>query len=150
MLTFSVLIGFGDYFDIDGQQPQQINKGWVWANVKWKQIIPKARDLKERWLDKYGRKSDSIILKTFINIYTYFTVIPFRLRLLRDRPSLEMKFKFEIICWNVQRCTSTKENELIFLRKSGIFVERISVCNAMENWRSMANTVCDAPIPLTS
>ena len=39
---------------------------------------------------------------------------------------------------------------IICLRKSDISIERISICNVIENWWSMAYTVCHAPIQMTS
>ena len=39
--------------------------------------------------------------------------------------------------------------KIICLRKSEVCVEKNSVCKVIENWQSMAYTVCYAPISVT-
>ena len=38
----------------------------------------------------------------------------------------------------------------IFMRKSEVSVEKIQFVMLVKNWQSMADTVCYAPIPMTS
>ena len=58
-----------------------------------------------------------------------------------------------VIKWghsNWDTYTELNDGNISCLRKYEVSVERISVCNVIKIWRSMAHTVCHAPMPVTS